>query len=96
MKDPYVCSVETRHITELNLEGFCTNVRNSGGLAMSNIRPATAQGILTSCGLRLNILQGVNDTNSESRFTLSPEFKAPPPSASASIAPRNPIAVIQT
>lgn len=77
LRDPYECSVEPRYITALQLEGFCTNVRVSGGLAMNDIKPATAQSILTSYGLRLNLPQSTNEVKQEPISVISSEASGP-------------------
>ncbi|VUZ52139.1 unnamed protein product [Hymenolepis diminuta] len=77
LRDPYECSVEPRYITALQLEGFCTCVRVSGGLAMNDIKPATAQSILTSYGLRLNLPQSANEAKQEPISVISSEALGP-------------------
>nr|CUU97455.1 hypothetical transcript [Hymenolepis microstoma] len=73
LRDSYECSLEPRYITALELEGFCTNVRVSGGLAMGDIKPSTAQSILTSYGLRLNFPQSANEAKRDSISVITSE-----------------------
>lgn len=53
LRNPFDCSVIPRCLTSPQLEAFCTNVRLTGGVSMTDVKPSTAQSILVAFGLRL-------------------------------------------
>ena len=44
--NPFDCPIVPRCLTSFQLEPFCTNVRLAGGVTITDVKPATAQGIL--------------------------------------------------
>ncbi|KAL5105440.1 Sentrin-specific protease 7 [Taenia crassiceps] len=53
LQNPFDCSAISHCLTSPQLEAFCTNVRLTGGVSMTDVKPSTAQSILVAFGLRL-------------------------------------------
>nr|CDS22080.1 sentrin specific protease 7 [Echinococcus granulosus] len=71
LRNPFDCNVVPRCLTSPQLEAFCANVRLTGGVSMTDVKPSTAQSILVAFGLRLTRNHSNETTHAISTVDLS-------------------------